>query len=86
MSKINVLAVSETGPIRTKAALTQLIKTSTELVTFVPIPVPSNPAHEAVRGNAYEIPAATVVTVHSPTGRKWTAQVSRTNSHVFSVK
>jgi hypothetical protein len=87
MSKINVLAVGPTGkPVSTKSALKQLISTSADLVSFVPIPVASDPAHEAVRGLAYLIPAATSVTVHSPTNRKWSATVSRTESHVFSVK
>lgn len=86
MSKINVLAVSDNGPIRTKTALKQLILTSAELVKLVPVPVISDPAHESVRGTAYTLPAGTTVTVHSPTTRKWSAEISRTGSGVFTVK
>lgn len=87
MSKINVLAIGPTHePITTKTALKQLISTSPDLVTFVPVPVLSDPAHEAVRGIATFIPASATVTVHSPTNRKWSAIVSRTESHEFTVK
>ena len=86
MSSIDVLAVTQTGPISTKSGLKQLILTSPELVKFVPVPVLSDPAHESVRGSAYTIPAGAIVTVHSQTGRKWSAKVTRTESHEFSVK
>jgi hypothetical protein len=72
--------------VETKRGLKALISTSAETVKFVPIPVVSDPAHEAVRGSAVWIPAGTPVTVHSPTNRKWSATVSRTESNVFSVK
>jgi len=90
--KINVLAVfidpdsGESVPVRTKAGLRNVILTSSQVIKFVPIPVPSDPAHEAVRGFAYDMPVDAVVTVHSPTNRKWSAEVTRSGSHEFYVK
>ena len=92
MSMINVLAVQVTAsdqpakPIKTKTDLRRFLSVSADLVTFVPVPVRSNPAHEAVRGIATFIPAGQTVTVHSPTNRKWTATVSRNTDHEFTVR
>lgn len=87
MSKINVLASLSNRVIKTKTQLKDLMSKSPDLVTFVPIPIPGNPAHEAVRGIATFIPAGTQVTVHSPTvGRQWTATVSRNENHEFTIK
>lgn len=87
MSKINVLAVlvtdSESIPVRSKSGLVNLIKTSPDLVKFVPI-TPSPALAYAVP--AYNIPVEGTFVAHSPTGRKWSAQISRTESHVFSVR
>lgn len=81
--KINVLASGPTGPITTKTALKQLISTSAELVKITPV-TPSPSLVSTVP--AYNLPAGTVFVAHSPTGRKWSAEISRTESHVFSVK
>lgn len=82
-TKINVLATFQGEPIKTKAALTQLINTSTETVTIVPL----NPSPGLVAAtDAYRLPPGTVFVAHSPTGRKWKAEISRTESHVFTVK
>jgi len=83
MSKINVLATGLNGPITTKSALKQLIMTSPELVRFVPV-IPSPALVSAVP--AYDAPIQGTFTVHSPTNRKWTATITRTNSHEFTVK
>jgi hypothetical protein len=83
MSKINVLATFQGEPIKTKTALTQLISTSAELVKIVPVQ-PSPGLVSAT--DAYRLPAGSVFVAHSPTGRKWTAEISRTESHVFHVK
>jgi hypothetical protein len=83
MPKINVLATFQGEPIKTKAALKQLIDTSTELVTIVPV----NPSPGLVAAtDAYRLPAGTVFVAHSPSGRKWIAEISRNESHVFHVK
>jgi hypothetical protein len=83
MHKINVLAVGPSGPISTKTALKQLISTSAELVKIVP--VTASPGLVSAT-SAYDVPAGTVFVAHSPTGRKWSAEISRNESHVFSVK
>lgn len=73
-------------PIRTKTALKNLINTSAEVVHLIPVAVPGTPLHEAVRGSAYKLPAGVTVTAHSPSGRKWSAEIGRTASGVFSVR
>jgi hypothetical protein len=83
MHKINVLAVGPSGPISTKTALKQLISTSAELVKIVP--VTASPSLVAAT-SAYALPTESVFVAHSPTGRKWSAEISRNESHVFSVK
>jgi hypothetical protein len=83
MSKINVLATFQGEPIRTKAALTQLINTSAELVKIVPV-TPSPSLVSAVP--AYNLPSGTTFIAHSPTNRKWSAKISRNESHGFSVR
>jgi hypothetical protein len=83
MLKIDVLATFQGEPIRTKTALTQLISTSTELVKIVPL----NPSPGLVAAtNAYNLPAGSVFVAHSPTGRKWSAEISRNESREFRVK
>lgn len=90
MSKINVIASlvteSVSDVIKVKAKLKNLLETSAEVVRFVPIDVPGTPAHEAARGIATRLPAGMTVTVLSPTNRKWLAEVTRSESNVFSVK
>lgn len=86
MSMINVLAVVDGTPVKTKSGLTNLIKGSADTVTLIPIDIPGSPWHEAVRGNAYGMPVGIPVTVHSPTNRKWSAEITRTEYHGFSVK
>jgi hypothetical protein len=83
MSKINILATFQGEPIKTKAALTQLINTSAELVKIIPVQ-PSPALVSAV--SAYDAPAGTVFVAHSPTGRKWRAEISRNESHGFHVR
>lgn len=86
MPKINVLAVFNGQPLKTKAALKQLIETSADLVDFLPADKPT-PLTEAVRlEGPTHLPAHVTVVAHSPTKRKWTAEVSRTHSGVFTVK
>jgi hypothetical protein len=76
------LATFQGEPIRTKSALTQLINTSTESVTVIPL----NPSPGLVAAtDAYRLPPGSVFVAHSPTGRKWTAEISRTENHVFRV-
>lgn len=83
MSKINVLATGPNGPITTKATLKQLISTSAELVKIVPL-TPSPGLVSAT--SAYDLPTESVFVALSPSGRKWSAEISRTNSHVLTVK
>jgi hypothetical protein len=83
VSKINVLAVGPSGPISTKTALKQLISTSAELVKIVP--VKASPSLVAAT-SAYNLPTESVFVAHSPSGRKWTAEISRTESHEFSIR
>lgn len=87
MSKINVLAVLVTDgksvPVTTKSALKQLISASAELVKIVPI----NPSPGLVAAtSAYDLPTGSVFVAQSPTGRKWAAEISRDESHLFTVK
>ena len=87
MSKINVLAVLVTDgksvPVTTKKGLMNLISASGEAVKIIPIePSPGLVAAT----DAYRLPPGSVFVAHSPTGRKWTAEISRNESHVFSVK
>lgn len=86
MSKINVLAVLNGKPIKSKSGLKNLIFTSAELVRFVPADVPGTPLHEAVRGPADQIPTSVTVTAHNPSGRKWSAEIVRGESGTFSFK
>lgn len=83
MSKINVLATAFGKPIKSKSGFKDLILTSPELVKIVPI-TPSPALVSAV--SAYDVPVDGTFVAHSPTGRKWTAQFTRTESHVFRVK
>jgi hypothetical protein len=87
MSKINVLAVlvadGKSIPIKSKSALKQLISTSAELVKIVP--VEASPSLVAAT-SAYNLPTESVFVAHSPSGRKWTAEISRTESHEFSIR
>lgn len=89
MLKINVLAVmlspngsGESILIRTKKTLKDLIVTSPELVKIIPVQ-PSPGLVSAT--DAYRLPPGSVFVAHSPTGRKWSAEISRNESHVFSV-
>jgi len=87
MSKIDVLAVLVTDgksiPVKSKSGLRTLIEASAENIKIVPVK-PSPGLVAAVP--AYDLPVGTVFVAHSPSGRKWSAQISRTNSHVFTVK
>ncbi len=83
MLKIDVLATFQGTPLKTKTALTQLINTSAELVKIIPL----NPSPGLVAAtNAYNLPAGSVFVAHSPTGRKWSAEISRNESREFRVK
>lgn len=87
MSKINILAVLVTDGkselVKSKTSLRNLILTSPELVKIVPV----NPSPGLVSAtSAYDMPVGTVFVAHNPSGRKWTAEISRTESHVISVK
>jgi hypothetical protein len=78
MSKINVLAVGPNGPITTKTALKDLIKSDPSAVKVIPIkPTPLLPAVRSVDGLVFGIP----VTVHGnrPAFKNgdWTAEVER---------
>lgn len=82
-AKINVLASFQGQPIKTKTALVQLISTSAELVKITPV----KPSPSLVSAtSAYNLPTESVFVAHSPTGRNWTATISRNHSHGFSVK
>lgn len=87
MSKINVLAVLVTDgksvPVASKSGLKNLIVTSPEAVRMIPIE-PSPGLVSAT--DAYRLPPGSVFVAHSPTGRKWSAQITRDESHVLSVK
>ena len=84
--KINGLAVAFGKLINTKSTLKHLINTSAEIVKFLPADNPT-PLTEAVRtGSAHTLPSNVTVTVHSPTNRKWSATITRSESGVFSVK
>jgi hypothetical protein len=86
MPKINVLATAFGQPIRTKAALKQLIGTSPETVKLLPADKPT-PLTERVRMyDAYVLPSNVTALVHSPTGRNWTAELSRKETGSFLVK
>jgi hypothetical protein len=87
-NKINVLATAFGKPIPTKTALKKLLDTGAELVTFLPADHPT-PLTENVRtGTALHLPGNVTVIAHSPTGRKWTAEVTRHSElgAVFTVK
>lgn len=77
MSKIDVLAVGPTGPITTKTALKDLIKSDPSLVKVIPVvPTPLLAAFRTVDHLPFGIP----VTVHGKRpafDREWTAEVER---------
>lgn len=79
MSKINVLATAFGAPIRTKAALKQLLSTSPEVIKFLPVDKPT-PLTERMRTFVVspfaELPKGTVIIAHSPTARNWTAELT----------
>lgn len=86
MPKINVLATAFGKPITTKTALKQLINTSPEVVRFLPADSPT-PLTERLRkfqiSPFAQLPASVVLIAHSPTGRKWTAEITRNQIRQF---
>jgi len=89
MSKIHVLPVLVTDgksvPVTTKKGLTNLIKTSPELVKIVPV-APSPGLVAAVP--AYDLPVGSVFVAHGQNGKRaaWSAEITRTENHVLTIR
>jgi hypothetical protein len=85
MVKIDALAVSQTGPVRTKTDLRNLIKADAASVKVIPaVPTPLVIGAQPVGS----LPLGVPVTVHSPatTHREWTAEVERKENGTVVVR